>query len=198
MKKTFLALMAIAAIALTGCKDNNKNNEPEQTPEAQVKMQAAKDALGTDGAAFLAKMKEIGFALEQGSEGSMYKKGNEFCYIIVNDSIVTRVAFYTKTDDANFEAVRNYFAEYETACAKLFPDNFKGSCILKNSGAFFSDKEEAQFLSYVKMSIKPEMFTSDEHFCTGESKSGNTERTLFLLKDEGEWLCRVYVDLERD
>ena len=195
MKKIFLALMAVAAIALTGCKDNN--NDPEQVSEAQVKMQAAKDALGTDGAAFLAKMKEIGFALEQGSE-AMYKKGNEFCYIIVNDSIVTRVAFYTKTDDANFEVVRNYFAEYETACAKLFPDNFKGSCILKNSGAFFSDKEEAQFLSYVKMSIMPEMFTSDEHFCTGESKSVNTERTLFLLKDEGGWLCRVYVDLERD
>ena len=197
MKKLFLALMAIAAIALTGCKDNNNNNDPEQVSEAQVKMQAAKDALGTDGAAFLAKMKEIGFALEQGSE-AMYKKGNEFCYIIVNDSIVTRVAFYTKADYANFEVVRNYFAEYETACAKLFPDNFKGSCILKDFGAFFNDKEEAQFLNYVKMSLNPELFTSEEHSCTGESKSGNAERTLFLVKDEGEWLCRIYVDSERD
>lgn len=195
MKKLFLALMAVAAIALTGCKDNN--NDPEPVSEVQVKMQAAKDALGTDGAAFLAKMEEIGFALEQGSE-AMYKKGNEFCYIIVNDTIVTRVAFYTKADDANFEVVRNYFAEYETACAKLFPDNFKGSCILKNSGAFFNDGEEAQFLNYVKMSIQPEMFTSDEHSCIGESKSGNAERTLFLVKDEGEWLCRIYVDSERD
>ncbi len=199
MKKIFLALMAVAAIALVGCKKDSKN-EPEQVPEAQVKMQAAKEALGTDGDAFLAKMREVGFVQEKGSEGSMYKKGDEFCYITINGGMVVRVAFYTKPQYANFDAAINYVAEYEAACAKVFPDNFAGSCILESMGAFFNDKEEPQFLNFLTHNLKANMFTSSEHVCTGESNIALSEgllaeRTLTLARDEEEWLCRVYIDL---
>lgn len=61
MKKTFLALMAIAAIALTGCRD--KNNEPEPQPEPQPTVNIGtylwgEDlyALGDHGAETLAQM----------------------------------------------------------------------------------------------------------------------------------------------
>lgn len=201
MRKIFLAMIAtaaIAAIALTGCKKDSKNDpEPDPVSESQIKMQAATDAIGTDGVAFLAKMKEIGFKLEPGSE-AMYIKGNEFCYITTRDRIVERVAFYTKVDQANFEVARTYFVEYETACAKVFPQNFAGSYTLNNSSASFKNNEEPQFLSYVKESLKADMFTSNGHECIGESHNNNAERTLTLAKDENEWLCRVYVDIKND
>ncbi|MCQ2347004.1 MAG: InlB B-repeat-containing protein [Paludibacteraceae bacterium] len=162
---------------------------------AETGMTASKDALGTDGQKLISTLTEAGFNKEQ----DVYKNGDESCRIVLKDAVVDSVVYSIVKSASEFDAAREYFLENETACAKIFPDNFAGKCIFQSMGAFFDSREESQFFNFVKMSVNPEMFTAAEHVCNGSSNVSLNDvpfagRDLSLFKnDEGKWFCQLVI-----
>lgn len=188
MKKVFLALMAVAAIAFTGC---NKDPKLSQEEKDMALVTAAKDALDTDGNALVDFLTKNGYTC---MGDNVFKNGNEYCSIAnTGEGLVSGIDIYTMISPSNFEANKSYFLRMETACATVFPTGFEGEYDLgEEIGAF--DKE-LEFRNYAAQ-VTEGQFTKTWNRLRGRSDiNDNSIRELvfeYSLAAE-KWICDLYI-----
>ena len=188
MKKVFLALMAVAAIAFTGCKKEDPKPSQEELDKALVT--AAKDALDTDGKALVEFLTKNGYT-DMGS--NEYKNGNEYCSFEETPlGLVRDIRIYKKHPN-DFAAIKSHFLRMETACATVFPTGFEGESDLGEViGAF--DKE-LEFRNYAAQ-VTEGQFTKTWNRLRGRSDiNDNSIRELVFeySSDDGVWVSDLHI-----
>ena len=188
MKKVFLALMAVAAIAFTGC---NKDPKLSQEEKDMALVTAAKDALDTDGKALVDFLTKNGYT----SMGdNVFKNGNEYCSIAnTQNGLVSEIDIYTMIRPSNFEASKSYFLRMETAAATVFPSGFEGECSLGEN--LYQFDTELEFRNYAAQ-VTEGQFTETWNRCHARSDFNGTpvrEITFENSLDAGIWICDLHI-----
>lgn len=185
MKKVFLALMAIATIAFTGCKKDDPKQSQEELDLAVVT--AAKAALGTDGKGLVEALKNAGYRDVAGD--GIYRNGDEYCNYWFEGDAVSKVTLKIQAFD--FSVAKSHFLRMETASAPVFPSGFEGECQLGEDLSSFTKEEE--FLSSVTQ-VTADKFTETWNGCRARSDfNDDLIRENFLKKttEPGLWVSHL-------
>ncbi|MCQ2327966.1 MAG: hypothetical protein MJZ59_01260 [Paludibacteraceae bacterium] len=168
MKKVFLALMAVAAITLVGCKDSK--DDPTPTFD---KIELAKAAINTDGADIDKALKGNGYAQTTDEDGDLhYKKGDEEIQVLFSNKLVGGVWISLLTTD--FNAALTNLLDNEPICEKSFPSSFSADIEEIGEGTYFSQGEETQFINYCK-GLKADKLIR----CWGQSLDDSTKDIIY-------------------